>query len=272
MVSFLKYLLQPSKLFFKIWELSHIGSFAKRLQYDIFPRPHYAFCVYHAARLAKCLGIKEISVLEFGVAGGNGLVALERVAEEVEKEFGVKIKVYGFDTGEGLPAPKDFRDLPYVWQAGFFKMDVPALKKRLSRSELVLGDVAVTVPEFLKGGHPPIGAVMLDLDYYSSTADALQLMESEYAGVLPRIYCYCDDVISNEYGGIYCDSVGQLGAIKDLNQKWKDRCLSQIAGFGVTRKRPAAWNEQIYVGHFFMHPDYNTYVHKDKNRQLPLEG
>lgn len=37
-------------------------------------RPNYAYCTYHAADLARRLGIPRISVIEFGVAGGNGLL------------------------------------------------------------------------------------------------------------------------------------------------------------------------------------------------------
>ena len=48
-------------------------------------------------------------MLEFGVAGGAGLLSLERIAELVEGLTGVEIEVHGFDTGTGLPAPKDYR-------------------------------------------------------------------------------------------------------------------------------------------------------------------
>ena len=40
-------------------------------------RPHYAYCVYNAAILAKKLGYKSFSIIEFGVAGGNGIYFLE---------------------------------------------------------------------------------------------------------------------------------------------------------------------------------------------------
>ena len=38
-----------------------------------------------AGYLAKALGMPRISAIEFGVAGGNGLMALENAAELVEK-------------------------------------------------------------------------------------------------------------------------------------------------------------------------------------------
>ena len=61
--------------------------------------PQYTWGVLQAAHLAATLGIRRISVIEFGVAGGNGLVALERASERAEAESGVQIDVHGFDTG-----------------------------------------------------------------------------------------------------------------------------------------------------------------------------
>ncbi|MGB3514140.1 MAG: hypothetical protein WBA93_34020 [Microcoleaceae cyanobacterium] len=105
-----------------------LGSYEKRLKVGAVERPHYGYCVYQAAALAKNLGYERISVLEFGVAGGNGLINLEYHASEVSKIFSIDIEIYGFDTGEGLPEPLDYRDLPYHWKAGFFKMDIPKLQ------------------------------------------------------------------------------------------------------------------------------------------------
>src|SRR6187549_2659720 len=48
--------------------------------------PQYTWGVLQAAHLATTLGIRRISVIEFGVAGGNGLVALERAFERAEAE------------------------------------------------------------------------------------------------------------------------------------------------------------------------------------------
>jgi hypothetical protein len=88
-------------------------------------RPHFTWGVLHAAHLARAIGAKRISVIEFGVAGGNGLVSLERVAEHVESVLQVGIDVYGFDPGAGLPKPLDYSDSPNLWTEFAFPMDVP---------------------------------------------------------------------------------------------------------------------------------------------------
>ena len=129
---------------------------------------------HSAAKLARALGLDRITAVEFGVAGGNGLVSMERIAEAVGGHLGVDVAVIGFDVGSGTPAPEDFRDLPHVWAQGFYKMDAEARLARLRKAELVLGNVADTVRATVaREGLPPIGFVLFDLDYYSSTHQRL---------------------------------------------------------------------------------------------------
>ena len=96
------------------------------------------------------LGLKSISVIEFGVAGGRGLLALESAAEQVSRYFGISISVFGFDAGEGMPDPGDYKDLPHVWAKGYYRMDAEKLKRRLKTANLVIGPVRHTVPEFCR--------------------------------------------------------------------------------------------------------------------------
>src|SRR5579872_3161131 len=63
--------------------------------WDVSDRPNYLQGVLAAADQARLEGISEIAVIEFGVAGGNGLVALQWCAERVEEETGVRIVVFG---------------------------------------------------------------------------------------------------------------------------------------------------------------------------------
>ncbi len=76
-----------------------------RALWDISERPAYLVGVHQDARRAVRAGVGAISVIEFGVAGGDGPLVLEREATAVEKRMGVAIRVYGFDKGPaGLPA------------------------------------------------------------------------------------------------------------------------------------------------------------------------
>jgi len=99
-----------------------IGSLEFRLSLDALDRPYYAFGVKQAIYLAARLKHPKVSVIEFGVATGGGLLALEKYAAELGREAGIQVEVYGFDTGEGLPAAtSDYRDLAYVWKQGTYK-------------------------------------------------------------------------------------------------------------------------------------------------------
>lgn len=245
-----------------------IGSYRSRLLLGVLSHPHYGHCVYHAAALAKNLGINRISVLEFGVAGGIGLLSFEYHAAEVKKIFGVDIDVYGFDTGEGLPEPKDFRDLPYHWKAGFYKMDVPKLKARLKSSTLVLGDIEETSKDFFEKYDPaPIGVISYDFDFYSSTETALKMLEADEKYFLPRVFCYFDDVIGTETI-MYDDFTGERLAINEFNNS-HDKIKLGVQYHLITRKIVEGWYHQMWTCHFFDHSRYNDFVSED-NQQHPL--
>ena len=107
--------------------------------------PEYAWGIVRGAMIAVALGIEEISVIEFGVAEGNGLIAMDSVAQEVESIFGIGCAVVGFDTGKGMPPAVDHRDAPFAVREGQFAMDAQKLRSRLQRAELKLGPLGDTV-------------------------------------------------------------------------------------------------------------------------------
>src|ERR1700691_3379659 len=83
------------------------GSFETRLRAGAVNRPNYAWCLFYAAQQARLLGYKAVTVIELGVAGGNGLVCLCELREEVMAALGVEIYLVGFDAGSGLPESSD---------------------------------------------------------------------------------------------------------------------------------------------------------------------
>ena len=254
-----------------LWGRFPFGSVDTRVRYGVFDRPHYAYGVYSAADLAKRLGLNTISVVEFGVAGGKGLLALERIAKTVGDHFAIKINVTGFDSGQGMPAPADYRDLPHVWDKGYYKMDVAKLRAILSPdTELVLGEIEDTVSSWVPKGS--IGFVAFDLDYFSSTKSALRLFQNSDASTrLPRSYCYFDDLMWPEHA-CHNEYVGELCAIREFNQEQEAKKLCPIHMFPYTRAHPSPWNEQMYVLHDFEHPLYckNITLSGAQHTQLPL--
>ena len=251
-----------------------VGSFykddyPKLIQLGAVERPNYAYIVYQSADLARRLGIPKISVLEFGVAGGRGLLNLEAHAKRVSELTSVEIEVYGFDTGMGLPPPEDYRDLPYIWQASHFKMDQEALKAKLARAQLVLGLVKETVSGFVAKYDPaPIGAISFDLDYYSSTVDALKILLIEPERRLPRIFAYLDDIYSSDLGHVG-PGVGVPLAIAEFNRAHPTMDVSALTHLEFRYRPVRSWHRQIYSCADFAHPRFNDYVIK-ADRQLPL--
>lgn len=257
--------------FYGLWSRFPIGSTRTKVDYGILPYPQYAYGAFWAATLAARLGLPRISAIEFGVAGGRGLVALERNCAEIAAATGVGIDVYGFDTGFGMPAPTDYRDLPHIWDSGFYRMDVERLRKRLDKAELVLGEVAATAAQWVKERHAPIGFISFDLDYYSSTVAALQILAGATDSHLPRVHCYFDDVTSNDLGCMN-PYVGELLAIREFNERWPDRKICKIELLRVHRHRWEKWQERMFAFHDFSHPLYTKLVipRTDEASQIPL--
>lgn len=219
-------------------------------------RPQYLWPLLHAAHAARALNLPKIAALEFGVAGGNGLLALERAAAAATELSGTEIEIFGFDTGAGMPPAADLRDAPWLVEPSYFKMDEAELRSRLSRSQLVLGPVAETVAEWSTSDHPPVGFVSFDLDYYSSTKEAFRLLEGDARGLLPRVPCYFDDLFG--YG--WTDFTGELAAIEEFNESHDHRKIGKIHGLRFElpiEEFHQPWHEKIYLIHLFDHPRYS---------------
>lgn len=222
---------------------------------DARQRPQYLWPVLHVADVARHLGVPAISVLELGVAGGGGLVALEAAATASMRRIDVTVEVHGFDTGAGLPAPRDHRDAPYLMAAGDFAMDEPRLRERLSIAELHIGPVSRTVPAWLESGRPPAAMCAFDLDLYSSTVDALRLLAGPAERLMPRVLCYVDDTLGYPWG----DSNGARRAILDFNAAQSHRVidhLDRMTDLLPASQRGERWTEALYLAHVHDHPRY----------------
>lgn len=234
-------------------------------------RPQYAYSLLQAALLAKKLGYSQISALEFGCAGGAGLVDLEYLSAKTHKATGVSVKIYGFDSGFGLLSSRDYRDCLYLWQPGDYEMAFEKLSKKITSAEIILGDVAETIHEFTKKYNPPpIGFISCDLDYFTSTFSAIAPFASignEF--LLPRVFVYFDDTLFTSR------FTGELLAIDKFNELSVQRKIDQIpllAEFLGQR-----WRKWLYLAkkfywlHCFDHPLYSVRdIKKDHREQLPL--
>lgn len=239
----------PVRLFSRFVVKNFSRSVRTKAQWDAVARPQYLVGMLAAADQAAREQVQEICAIEFGVAQGHGLVALQEYAAAIENETKIKIRVYGFDSGVGLPSVcDDYRDHPDQWRDGDYRMDVPNLRRQLtSRTELILGDVRQTVPKFVNEIQKvPIGFLAMDLDLYSSTQAALQVLSSPAKKVLRRVPMYFDDVrffFNHKFAG-------ELLAIDEFNDKNPDMKIDVWRGLPDGRVFPEnPWLRNMYVAH-----------------------
>ncbi|MFI0169594.1 hypothetical protein [Streptomyces sp. NPDC017095] len=240
-------------------------------RFGLVERAHYAYGVRRATELAARLGHQGVTVIEFGVAGGNGLLALAEHARYYTAATGITVRVVGFDGGRGMPPAKDPRDLSYLFGPGFYAMEEERLRARLGAAELVIGDLAETLPHYLRSHadllrEHPVGFVGLDLDYYSSTTTALDLFRNpEHEHLLPRVTCYLDDLPGT------IEQIGEAAAIADFNAAHPDRPIGKVLGLRAFTPLDPPWADQIYVHHRLHHPDYASLEAGATGDQLPLQ-
>lgn len=234
------------------------GSFRTKVAFDLILRHHHAYGILSAADQAKEMGKNRLTLLEFGVAGGTGILNMAQVAAQVTRATGVEFDIYGFDSGQGLPPPRSFRDHPELWQAGDFVMDVPRLQRELpSNVTLVLGEISETVPGWLASfdGTAPIGFVSLDLDYHYSTRDAVQVFNGPAESYLPRTCVYLDDIEHPSHNS-YC---GELLAINEFNDEQQLRKIEKHPFLQKSRIfQRAPWIDHIYTLHVLDHSSRST--------------
>jgi hypothetical protein len=225
-------------------------------------KPEYIWGVLQGAALGKVLGFERISVIEFGVAGGRGLLAMEQAAEMVERMMGgIQIDVYGFDAGKSLPKPQDYRD-------GQFPMDGNQLERRLRRAQLELGLVEDTIPIFLDSNPAPIAFVSMDLDLYSSTKNALKIFEADERFLLPRVLCYFDGIL----GYTFSEYNGERLAISEFNDIHSMRKISLLYGLKYFTLVGSSWPDKMFFLHAF---DHSMYSHPDslhRPRRIDVNG
>lgn len=177
------------------------------------------------------------------------------MAAHVERALGVEVQVYGFDNGAGLPRPEDFRDLPNIFREGEYPLDEGALRARLGRAELIVGEVGETVGPFLARDPAPIGFISFDLDLYTSTMRAFPLLEAEPERLLPRVQCPFDDIL----GMTYAAHNGERLAIAEFNAAHEARKISPIFGAEFFVPRRVArdnWVQKLFMAHVLDHPRY----------------
>ena len=233
------------------------GSYRAKITFDLIPRQHYACGVLRAADLAKKNDLKAVSIVEFGVAEGTGLLNLCRICRKVSNITGIEFEIVGFDAGIGMPSPRDYRDHPDLYREGDFPMvDSDGLKKALSpNARIIFGQLKDTVPAFAETLTPqcPLGFVILDVDYYSSARVALGLLSHpDPTRYLPLPCVYVDNILDPSHN----DWCGELLAVSEFNSSHPMRKLARDTFLRSRRIfKNGVWLDQIFLLHALDHPN-----------------
>jgi hypothetical protein len=109
------------------------------------------------------------------------------------------------------------------------------------------------MPNFLNNLSPesPIGYIVIDVDYYSSTKEALALITSDPSKYLPITFMFLDDVYSDYHN----DYAGELLAVKEFNDENELRKICPYKFLRTLRIfKNASWIDKMYILHVFDHP------------------
>ena len=233
------------------------GGLRSKVDFDLVLRQQHAYALLTVADQAKSLGFAKVTVCEFGVAAGTGLLNIQELAERVTRLTGIEFDIYGFDTGQGMPAPKSVKDHPELYQAGDFPMNFEALSRRLTNNcHLILGPLEDSMNAFIvkEFSRAPIGFLSVDVDYYSSTVDALKILGMNPANYLPRVMIYLDDVEDPSHN-TYC---GEQAAIREHTERHPARPIEKpqfLRGYRIFKN--ARWIDHIYQCHVLDHASRN---------------
>lgn len=243
-----------TKLFNEDAWISRTGDFRAKERYGLISRAYYAYGMLRAADNAKYIGAKSVTVVEMGVASGNGLLNMIDCARLITAETGVTFRIVGFDTGTGLPSIEGHKDHPEIWNPGDFAMeDRASLEKKMGgQADIIWGDIDQTIDDFTKGlsAASPLGFVAVDVDIYSATKSGLRCLTGPSENYFPGVSMYFDDV-SFFFANQWC---GELAAIDEFNTEHQMRKIDRDRSLPGNRPKAAAsWYQSMYVCHVLDH-------------------
>lgn len=232
-----------------------VTGYRRRVKWDNVHRPQYAFPILWAADLAKEIGLRELTIIEFGVAAGAGLRLMHRYATKTTAITGIKFRIVGFDAATGMPPAIDYRDNPEMFQQGDFPMwNRSELERWLPENvELQIGHIAETVSTYLPRirDDAPLAFISIDVDYYSSTVPCLQILTGQPEQYLPYFHVYLDD-ISGPGGSPW---TGEMLAVNEFNARHEKRKIAPPAALRELRMlQRSGWMNRMFMAHVFDHP------------------
>lgn len=244
------------------------GDLRAKIYYDLVPRQPYAFGINEAFNIAKEENVKNITLIEFGVASGAGLFNMAYLASRLSKIYNIDYQIIGFDSGEGMPDPIDYRDHPELYRKG----DFPPLRLKDTKlplnTRIIYGKIKETLSEFnqeISNKDSRIAFVSIDVDYYSSSKNCFEIFKLGSENFLSKVTMYFDDINKPEHN-IYC---GELLAIKEFNEQTIKRKICKMRQLRNWRLfKNALYLDQMYFLHIFDHSRRNISFWKNEKQQI----
>lgn len=185
----------------------------------------YYDCLVRQATKARDWSPSSRTYYEFGVAGGNTMLAYIWALQKFCADHGRDIRdhwIVGFDTFEGLPPKRSEQDDHVSWRAGGMKHPSSEVRERVERSGFPLENLRLVQGRFedilthelrtelVRSPGPP-AIVTMDCDYYSSTKTVLDWLAPV---LVSGTFFYFDDIWAFHGNPNY----GELLAIAEFNR------------------------------------------------------
>jgi O-methyltransferase len=192
-------------------------------------------------------GLDPGHYFEFGVWNGVSLLRFWKCTQwMLGRGETNRWKIFGFDSFEGLPKPKDSADTHEFVGEGSFRSEGVATILRLLESNGCKQEKIKLIPGFFDESltadlkktldFPKASLVNIDVDYYSSTIDVLDWIEDlMHDGTL----IYFDDI--NFYNRN--PKKGQVKAITDFNNARDSAGLAPIPGLDRFERVYVYWKD-----------------------------
>jgi len=166
-----------------------------------------------------------------------------------------------------MPPPVDYRDHPEKYYTGDFPPGKLLEQELPENVEIIYGEISKTLPDFKKKISPDarIAFVSIDLDYYSSTMDCLEIFKWRDSFYLSKVSCYFDDVNNIDHN-IYCGKLLAIDKFNNLNLLRKFSRFNQLRNWRIFKN--ALWLDQMYYLHVFDSPLRSNTQNKKKITKL----
>jgi hypothetical protein len=146
-------------------------------------------------------------------------------------------------------------------------MDFDKLQNSLdSNTHLIIGNIEETLPNFLKQNfdYCPIAFISIDFDYYSSTVQALKILQMKSDQYLPRVIVYLDDLEYDAHNS-WCGELAAVNEFTESNDYRKIERHTFLKSYRIFQR--ARWIDHIFIAHILDHPT-NTNLNPTKAKTI----